>query len=204
MYPESSIADQSQMPPVTRAPMAGAPGYTMSPPNGGYPRPGATHPQGYIQPYTPPGHPGYPYPPNPLASQPNGYPYPYPAPGPLPPIGATGPYPGPHYSPQQQPVASPPPPPPPPPPPQQLQQQQQPLPSQQQHQAPLPFEQRLQRPSETHLPHPPPMPPYSHVPPTSSGPGYLPTQQAQFAQPAAVRRSPPPQQATAAQALLID
>jgi Gti1/Pac2 family transcription factor len=77
MYPESSIADQSQMPPVTRAPMAGAPGYTMSPPNGGYPRPSATHPQGYIQqPYAPPGPPGYPYPPSPMTSPPNGYPYP--------------------------------------------------------------------------------------------------------------------------------
>jgi hypothetical protein len=187
MYPESSIADQSQMPAVTRAPMAGAPGYAMSSPNGGFPRPGATHPQGYVQQgYAPP---GYHYQPSPMASPPNGYPYPYPGPGALPPIGTNGPYSGQHYAPQQHPAASP-------------QQQHQQL--QLQQQAPAPFDQRPQRTLETHLPQPPPMPQYSHPTPTSNAPAYMHPPQAQYVHPAAPQRSPPPQQVTAAQALLID
>jgi hypothetical protein len=179
MYPESSITDQSQMPAVTRAPMAGAPGYAMSP-NGGYPRQGATHPQGYMpQSYAPV---GYHYPPSPMTSPPNSYPYPYPGPGALPPISTNVPYSGQHYAPQQHPTASPP-------------QQPPSLP---------PFDQRPQRIVEPNPPHPPPIPQYTHPTPTSNAPAYVHAQQPQYVHPVAPQRSPPPQQVTAAQALLID
>ena len=96
MYPESTIADPSNVPAVTRSPMPGAPGYGM-PPN--YPRPAATHPHGYMQPPYPPQ--GYGFPPSPMQTPPTGYPMHYP-PGPhgLPPLNTGHPMGGhqqPHY-----------------------------------------------------------------------------------------------------------
>ena len=110
MYPESTINDTSNMPAVTRSPMAGAPSYvTQSPqPPPYHPRPSAPPPppQHYIQ--APMHHPGYVYPQGPIGAGSNGYPvhYPY-GPGPntggLPPVGPNGHYQG-HYYPQQPPM----------------------------------------------------------------------------------------------------
>ena len=64
MYPETTVNDQTNVPPVTQGPMAGAPGYAMA----AYARQ-ATHPQPYVPQYShfyaphlqyPGYHPGYP------------------------------------------------------------------------------------------------------------------------------------------------
>ncbi len=172
MYPESTISDQS-MPAVTRSPMAGAPNYVMSPQNGGYARPGATHPQGYMQPGF--AHPAYNFPPSPMSTPPNGFPMPQhygPGPGGLPPIGTNGHYPGPQYSPQQYtPVSQPPPP---------------------------TWDQRPIRTPDTHLPHPPP-PQYTSGNPTHSMPQYGQGPPQHYPQTSATPDRPsPPQQAAAA------
>ena len=100
MYPESTINDQSSVPAVTRSPMAGAPGYVVSP--GGPP---VYHRQGPASPayMGPPGYiPGLPihyYPISPMHTPPPGhYLHPYPLQHGLPPLAyAATPYPPQHH-----------------------------------------------------------------------------------------------------------
>ncbi|KAI9735980.1 MAG: hypothetical protein M1834_001446 [Cirrosporium novae-zelandiae] len=67
MYPESTVHEQSSVPIVTRSPMPGTP-YTVSPQMAGYAaRNSASHPPNYS-------HPGYSWPPSPLATPPSHYP----------------------------------------------------------------------------------------------------------------------------------
>ena len=172
MYPESTLNDQSNVPAVTRSPMVGAPHYVMSPQNSSYARPGATHPQGYVQPgYAPP---MYNFPPSPLSTPPNGFPmHQYgPAPSALPPIGTNSPYTVGPYGPQQhQPVSQPPP----------------------------TFDQRPLRTPDSNLPPPPPLSQYSGNPPPNNPPPYLHGQPPQYGQsPTMPDRASPTQQASAA------
>lgn len=74
MYPESTIADASNTPAVTRSPMPGAPNYVMAA-GAGYARPAHGPPPGYIPGYIP--HPGYVYPMSPLHSPPGYHPIHY-------------------------------------------------------------------------------------------------------------------------------
>ncbi|KIW87428.1 uncharacterized protein Z519_12064 [Cladophialophora bantiana CBS 173.52] len=100
MYPESTINDQSAVPPVTRSPMIGAPGYIMTPGAPGYHRP--PPPQAYIPPgYIP--HPAYIYPISPMHTPPPGHYLPYALQPGLPPLAySAAPYPSPHPLPLNQ------------------------------------------------------------------------------------------------------
>jgi len=74
MYPESTVADASNTPAVTRSPMPGAPNYVMTA-GGPFGRAPPPPPPGY-----PPGfmaHPGYMYPISPMHTPPGPYGYPY-------------------------------------------------------------------------------------------------------------------------------
>ena len=97
MYPESTISDQSSVPAVTRSPMAGAPGYVMSPGAPGY----HGSPQQQQQAYFPPGYvPHYIYPVGPMhhTPPPGHYLQPYALQPGLPPLAySTSPYPSPHH-----------------------------------------------------------------------------------------------------------
>ena len=72
MYPETTINDQSNVPPVTQGPMAGAPGYAMA----AYARQ-ATHPQSYMPPYPPYGYPHHMHYPGYPPHYPHGLPPPF-------------------------------------------------------------------------------------------------------------------------------
>jgi Gti1/Pac2 family transcription factor len=95
MYPESTINDQSTVPAVTRSPMAGAPGYVVSPGAPGYHRPGPASPQAYAHPQGYPMPQAYFYPISPMHTPPPGhYLHPYAMPPGLPPLAySAAPYP---------------------------------------------------------------------------------------------------------------
>ena len=74
MYPESTVADASNTPAVTRSPMPGAPNYVMTA-GGSFPRGPPAPPPGFMPSYMP--HPGYMYPISPMHTPPGAFPYPY-------------------------------------------------------------------------------------------------------------------------------
>lgn len=74
MYPESTIADASNTPAVTRSPMPGAPNYVMAA-GAGYHRASPSAPPAFLPGYIP--HPGYMYPISPLHTPPGHYPMHY-------------------------------------------------------------------------------------------------------------------------------
>ncbi|KAK5942387.1 Gluconate transport-inducing protein [Knufia obscura] len=98
MYPESTVADASNTPAVTRSPMPGAPNYVMTA-GGPFVRQPPQPPPGFMPGFIP--HPGYMYPISPMHTPPGAFPYPYA-------------HPLSYYHPA---AFGPPPPPPPPPPP---------------------------------------------------------------------------------------
>jgi len=74
MYPESTVADASNTPAVTRSPMPGAPNYVMTA-GGPFARASPAPPPGYLPGFIP--HPGYMYPISPMHTPPGPFHYPY-------------------------------------------------------------------------------------------------------------------------------